>query len=248
MFRGEGTAINVVAIVLGSGVGVSVGHRLRERTQTVVMDAIGLVTLLIAALGAMGVQAEAFGAAVGSGAPVLIVLGAVLIGGLAGSAADIERRLESLGGWLQDRLTRSGAAADRKRFVEGFVAASLVFCVGPLAILGSINDGLGRGSEQLILKSALDGFVAIAFAASLGIGVMASALAVLVVQASLTLLGALLGSFLPEPHLVAVTATGGVLLAGIGLRLLQVKAVPVADLLPALLVAPVLTQVVASLR
>lgn len=248
MFRGEGTVVNVITVLIGSGIGVAVGHRLPQRTRTVVTDALGLVTLLIAALAAMSVTAGALTDAVGPDAPVLIVLGSLLIGGIAGSVAGIETRLEAFGGWLQRRLTRSGSSAERRRFIEGFVTASLVFCVGPLTILGSLNDGLGNGSDQLILKSALDGFAAIAFAASLGVGVMASALAVLVIQGSLTLLGLLLGSFLPEAHLLALTATGGLLLAGVGIRLLQLKAVQVADLLPALIVAPLLTELVVRLQ
>ncbi|MGH3359611.1 MAG: DUF554 domain-containing protein [Nocardioidaceae bacterium] len=248
MFRGEGTVINVMTVLIGSGIGVAVGHRLPERTRTVVTDALGLVTLLIAALAAMAVIDGVFTSQVGPDAPVLIVLGSLLIGGILGSLAGIETGLESFGGWLQRRLARSSASTERQRFIEGFVTASLVFCVGPLTILGSINDGIGNGSDQLILKSALDGFAAVAFAASLGIGVMASAIAVLVIQGSLTVLGFLLGSFLPEAHLLALTATGGLLLAGVGIRLLQIKAVQVADLLPALLVAPLLTELVITLR
>ena len=127
------------------------------------------------------------------------------------------------------------------------MVASLVFCVGPLTILGSINEGLGRGAEQLLLKSALDGFASLAFAAALGVGVMASAVAVLVVQGSLTLVGLALGEALPAAHLDALGATGGLVLVGVALRLLDLKALPVADLLPALLVAPLLTQLAVSL-
>ena len=120
--------------------------------------------------------------------------------------------------------------------------------VGPLTILGSLSDGLGRGADQLILKAALDGFAAIAFAASLGVGVMASVVAIVVVQGTLTVVGVLVGEALPEAHLAAVTATGGLLLVGVGLRLLQIRAVPVGNLLPALLVAPVLVAIVSVLR
>jgi uncharacterized membrane protein YqgA involved in biofilm formation len=246
VFPGFGTAVNVVAVIVGSGVGVLLGHRLPQRTRDTVTDALGLTTLLIAGLSAMSVTDPVLSAAVGADAPVLIVLGAVVLGGIIGSLLRIEGRLEGFGGWLRDRFAAGGGSQARQRFIEGFVTASLVFCVGPLTILGSFEDGLGNGSQQLILKSVLDGFASIAFAASFGIGVMASALAVLVIQGSLTALGAALGSFVPEPHLVALTATGGLLLAGVGLRLLQVKAVPVGDLLPALLVAPVLTHVVVA--
>jgi uncharacterized membrane protein YqgA involved in biofilm formation len=230
--------------MVGSGLGVLLGHRLPQRTRDTVTDALRLTTLLIAGLSAMSVTDPVLSAAVGADAPVLIVLGAVVLGGIIGSLLRIEGRLEGFGGWLRDRVTGSGGSQGRQRFIEGFVTASLVFCVGPLTVLGSLEDGLGNGSQQLMLKSVLDGFASIAFAASLGIGVMASALAVLVIQGSLTALGAALGSFVPEPHLLALTGTGGLLLAGVGLRLLQVKAVPVGDLLPALVVAPVLTQIV----
>ena len=136
------------------------------------------------------------------------------------------------------------AEVARARFVEGFVSSTLVFVIGPLAILGSLQDGLGEGISQLALKSTLDGFASLAFAASLGWGVAASALSVGVVQGLLTVLGALLGSLLPAAELAAVTATGGVLLLGVGLRLLAVKSVPVGDLLPALLVAPTLVAII----
>jgi len=204
------------------------------------------VTLLVDALSAVAVTDPALTAAVGDSAPVLIVLGAVLLGGIAGSLASIELRLESLGDRLRRRMIRDAAdPGPQHRFVEGFVSASLVFCVGPLTVLGSLQDGLGRGADQLLLKAVLDGFAAVTFAASLlGWGVAASALVVLVVQGTLTALAALLGSFVPEPHLLALTATGGLLLAGVSLRLLRVRQLPVGDLLPALLVAPLLVQIV----
>ncbi|MFI5426119.1 DUF554 family protein [Aeromicrobium sp. UC242_57] len=123
-----------------------------------------------------------------------------------------------------------------------------MFCVGPLTILGSINEGLGNGADQLLLKATLDGFAALAFAASFGIGVMASAVSVGVIQGSLTLLGALLGSFLPEAHLLALTATGGLILVGVALRLLDLKVVAVADLLPALILAPLLCQLAIAIH
>jgi uncharacterized membrane protein YqgA involved in biofilm formation len=123
-----------------------------------------------------------------------------------------------------------------------------VFCIGPLAILGSLSDGLGQGIDQLALKSTLDGFASLAFAASLGWGVAASALAVGVWQGTLTILGALLGEFMSAALIASLTATGGVLLLGVGLRLLHLRQVPVGDLLPALLVAPLLTAAVVAVR
>lgn len=252
MFPGFGTAVNVGTIVVGAGLGLLLGHRLPLRTRDTVTDALGLVTLLIGALSARAVLSDDLAAAVGTSAPVLIVLGSLLLGGIAGSLVDIESQLDRLGDWLRRKLSRSAAADSdqkaRRRFIEGFVTASLVFCVGPLTILGALSDGLGLGAEQLLLKAALDGFASIAFAASLGIGVMAAALAVAVIQGSLTLVGLLVGDFLPTPHLDAVTACGGLLLLGVALRLLGIKPVPVGNLLPALLVAPLLVTVVDALR
>ena len=287
-FPGLGTVVNVVAVLLGSGLGLLLGHRLPRRTRETVTDGLGLVTLLIGALSAAEVDSTELSAAVGTSAPVLIVLGAVLLGGIAGSLVDVERRLEDLGGWLRARLGARGDDADasragvgpagttgtattgtgttgtgttgtgttetgtagggRERFIEGFVTASLVFCVGPLTILGALSDGLGRGPDQLVLKAVLDGFASIAFAASLGVGVLASAVTVAVVQGVLTVVGFGLGDFLPAAHLAAITATGGLLLLGVGLRLLRIRQVPVGNLLPALVVAPLLVALVAALR
>lgn len=248
MIPGIGTIVNVATVLLGATIGVLLGNRLPVRTRDLVTDALGLVTLLIAGTSAMAVLDDDLADRVGDSAPMLIVLGALLVGGIAGSLLRLEQRVEALGGWLQARLTSDTGSVERHRFVEGFVVSSLVFCTGPLTILGSLNDGLGNGADQLFLKSALDGFAAIAFAASFGWGVAASALTVVVVQGGLTLLGLALGDVLPDAHLAAVTATGGLLLVGVALRLLRVREIPVADLLPALLVAPILVQVVATLR
>ncbi|MBW3639622.1 MAG: DUF554 domain-containing protein [Actinobacteria bacterium] len=248
MLRGTGTVLNMAAILVGSGLGVALGSRLPERTRVTVTDALGLVTLVIGGLNLGALADEDFRRAVGASGTVLIVLGALLLGGITGSLLSLEARLERTGGWLQRRLTRSEAGPARARFVEGYVSASLVFVIGPLAVLGALSDGLGRGIEQLALKSTLDGFASLAFAASLGWGVAAAALSVGVVQGLLTLLGALLGGLLPASTVAAITATGGVLLLGVGLRLLAVKAVAVGDLLPALIVAPALTALVDVLR
>lgn len=260
MFPGFGTVVNVATVVVGSGVGLALGHRLPKRTRDTVTDGLGLVVILIGGLAAVEVTSESFRTAVGPNAPVLIVLGSLLIGGIAGSLFDIEARLEGFGGWLRTRLSpshtegghlvdpNSPGAAARDRFIEGFVTASLVYCVGPLTILGSLSDGLGLGADQLILKAVLDGFASIAFAASLGVGVMVSAVAVGITQGLLTLLGALFGNFMTEPQLSGLTATGGLLLLGVGLRLLHIKQVPVGNLLPALVVAPLLVQLTIALR
>jgi len=252
LFTGVGTVVNMGTVLVGTSTGVLLGHRLPQRTRDVVTDGLGLVTLLIAALSAAKITDPGWAAAVGSNAPLLIVLGSLLLGGVIGSLLGIEDGLERFGRWLQARLHRRVADTDpsseRQRFVEGFVTSSLVFCVGPLTVLGALNDGIGNGPDQLFLKAGLDGFASIAFAASLGWGVAASVISILVVQGSLTALGAALGSVLPEPHLAALTATGGLMLVGVALRLLRIRQIPVGDLLPGLIVAPLLTAAVIALR
>jgi uncharacterized membrane protein YqgA involved in biofilm formation len=248
MFVGVGTIANVATVVVGSGLGLLIGHRLSLRVRSTVTSALGLVTLLIAADAATAVGDSALDDAVGSSAPMLIVLGSLVVGGILGSWLRLEDRLEDFGGWLQRRLSRGDATEARERFIEGFVISSLVFCIGPLTILGSINEGLGNGADQLLLKATLDGFAALAFAASFGIGVMASAISVAVIQGSLTILGALLGSFLPDAHLAALTATGGLILIGVAFRLLDLKPIHVADLLPALVIAPLLCQIAVAVH
>jgi uncharacterized membrane protein YqgA involved in biofilm formation len=243
LLPGLATLVNVSTVLLGSVVGVLLGNRLPERTRDVVTDSLGLVTLLIAGTSAMAVLSDDLSDAVGNSAPMLIVLGSLLIGGIVGSLLRLEQRLEGVGGWLQRRLSGETTSAERHRFIEGFVVSSMIFCTGPLTILGALNDGLGNGPEQILLKSALDGFAAIAFAASFGWGVAASAVTIIVVQGGLTLVGVALGDVLPDAQLAAITATGGLLLVGVALRLLRIREIPVADLLPALLVAPLLVAV-----
>jgi hypothetical protein len=245
---GSGTAVNVLTVLLGSAVGVLAGNRLPTRTRDLVTDALGLVTLLIAGLSAVAVNDPALADKVGPHAPLLIVLGALLIGGIIGSMFRLEQRVERLGGWLQRRLQGESSSAERERFIEGFLTSSLIFCTGPLTILGSLSDGLGKGADQLYLKAALDGFAAIAFAESFGWGVAASALTVLVVQGSITVVGAALGDVLPDAEIAAITAAGGLMLVGVALRLLRIREIAVADLLPGLVVAPLLVAAVAAFR
>ena len=222
---GLGTLINIGTIVTGSAVGVAID--LRD----------------LAAYP----DAPAFVGAVGAAAPFLIVIGSLLIGSIIGSLLGIESRLESFGSFIHAKLgAKAGASSARERFIQGFVDASLIFAIGPLAILGSFSDGMGLGIDQLVLKSVLDGFASIAFAASLGWGVAFAALPVGIWQGLLTLAAFALGSVLPGSHIAALTATGGVLLLGVGLRLLNLRAVSVADMLPALVVAPILTSIVAA--
>ena len=242
---GLGTLLNVAAILVGSTLGVLIGHRFPDRTRVSVTDALGLVVLVVGGLNLLALADSAYRDAVTEAGTLLVVLAAILIGGIIGSLLRIEYRLELLGGWLQRRFTKGDEP--RSRFIEGFVTASLVFCIGPLAILGSLSDGLGQGIDQLALKSVLDGFASLAFAATLGWGVAASALSVAVFQGVITVIGFFAGSVLPAALIASVTATGGVLLLGVGIRLLNIRAIAVGDLLPALFIAPILTALVGSI-
>lgn len=239
-----GTLINIVAILLGSALGVLLGNRLPEKMSRTLTDAMGLVVLVIGALNLSSLQDQDFSEAVGSAGTLLVVLGALLIGGVTGSLLKIEDRLEQFGSWLQSKTRGKG---DRKRFIDGFVNASLLFTIGPMAVLGALQDGLGQGFDILALKSTLDGFTSIAFAATMGWGVAFSAIPVGLWQGLLTILAASVGAQMSAAVVASVTATGGILLLGTGLRLLQIRMVSVADLLPALLFAPLLTLAIGSL-
>ena len=237
MFIGSGTFINIISVFLGTLVGVSVAHRLPNRVREVVMDGLGLVTGMIAVLTTAAITDPTLPESLGKGRPVLIVLASIVLGGMIGSALNLELRLESLGDKLKSRFDKGDTDS---KFTEGFVAASLLFCIGPMTILGSITDGLGGGNQMLILKSILDFFAALGFAAALGWGVAASGLSILVVQGGFTLFGYFLGNFMSDVQILMLTATGGLLLVGISLRLLNIKQVPVGNLLPALAISPIL--------
>jgi uncharacterized membrane protein YqgA involved in biofilm formation len=156
---------------------------------------------------------------------------------------NIEGRLEQFGTWLQAKTRGKG---DKELFIQGFVNSALLFTIGPMAILGALQDGLGQGFDILALKSTLDGFTSVAFSATMGWGVAFSAIPVGLWQGLLTILSATLGAVLSEAAVAAITATGGILLLGTGLRLLQIRMVSVADLLPALIFAPAITLVLAT--
>lgn len=239
-----GTLVNIVAILLGSAIGVLLGNRLPEKMSRTLTDAMGIVVLVIGALNLAALQDTDFSSAVGAAGTLLVVLGALLLGGVTGSLLKIEERLEQFGSWLQSKTRGKG---DRKRFIDGFVNASLLFTIGPMAVLGALQDGLGQGFDILALKSTLDGFTSVAFAATMGWGVAFSAIPVGLWQGLLTILAASVGAQMSAAVVASVTATGGILLIGTGLRLLQIRMVSVADLLPALLFAPLLTLALAAM-
>lgn len=236
MFVGIGTVINVIAIIVGAGLGILAGNRIPDRTRILMTDVLGAITLIGAASALRALWDQQLIGSVPKGFPILIVLGSLLIGGLIGSLLRIESRLEGWGERLKRRFDRGGNSP----FVEGFVTASLIFVIGPLAILGSISDGMSQGIDQLTLKSTLDFFAAIAFAAAMGWGVAVSALPVGIYQGVWTFIGFGLGSILTDYQISAMTATGGILLLGISFKLLNIKSIAIGDLLPALALAPIL--------
>jgi uncharacterized membrane protein YqgA involved in biofilm formation len=237
-----GTFLNIATVLIGGLVGLLFGNRLPERVQQTVVSGLGLF------VACMGVRMFT-----DTNNPIL-VLGSLIVGGVLGEWWKIEARLEGLGGWLERRFTapageRAVPAGGRERFVRGFMTASLVFCVGPMTILGSIQDGLTGNYELLAIKSTLDGFAAAAFAASMGLGVLFSALVILVFQGGLSLLAAQVVSIFP-PDLLEnamipeMSAVGGVLLAGLAVSsLLELKKIRVGNFLPALAAAPLLVWV-----
>jgi uncharacterized membrane protein YqgA involved in biofilm formation len=236
MFPGIGTLINVITIIGGASIGVLIGNRMKIATRDLLTDVLGLVTFLGAASALIPLWSSRYIDSLPSGWALLVVLGSLLIGGLIGSALNLENRLDGLGEKLRQRF----GASQESPFVEGFVSASLLFAIGPLAILGSISDGMSTGIDQLLLKSTLDFFAAMAFATSLGWGVAVSALPVGLYQGVWTVIGLALGKVLDGYQVDAMTVVGGIMLLCIALRLLKIKSVAVGNLLPALAIAPLL--------
>jgi len=238
-FIGAGTILNVITIVLGSTVGVLAGNRLPDRLRLIITDVLGCVCLINAADCLRSVWNPAFTSQVPKGWTTLGTLAALLIGALVGYFLKLEERLEGFGNFLKRRF----ASKDKGQFIEGFMAASLLFAIGPLAILGSVSDGMHTGISQLVLKSTLDCFAAMAFASSFGWGVSFAAIPVGIYQLLWTIAGYFAGNILSGYQIQALTAVGGVLLFGIGLRLLSIKNIATGDLLPALVFAPVVALV-----
>jgi len=234
MFVGFGTFVNVIAILGGASLGVLFGGRMASRTRVLITEVLGLITILGAGSALAPMWSDRYINSLPQGWTLLVVLGSLLIGGGIGSALSLESRLDGFGERLRVKF---GAQADSP-FIEGFVSASLLFAIGPLAILGSISDGMETGIDQLLLKSSLDFFAAMAFAASLGWGVAASAIPVGIYQGIWTLVGLGLGNIMDGYQIDAMTIVGGLMLVAIGLRLLKIKDIAVGNLLPALLIAP----------
>lgn len=244
-----GTLINVATVLLGSTIGLLFGAQLPERVRQTVISGLGLFT---AAIGIqMFTQTE----------NSIIVLGALLVGGVLGEWWKIETHLENLGGFLEKKFTKkvvsqpeflesepSPESREGSRFIRGFLTASLVFCVGPMTILGSIQDGLSGDYHLLAIKSVLDGFASLAFASSLGVGVLFSTLVVFIFQGGISLLANQAQAIITTPMMNEMTAAGGVLLMGLSISsLLEIKKIRVGNFLPALAIAPLIVAILNAL-
>jgi len=230
-----GTLINIATVAVGGGLGTLIGGRLPERLRDTVMHGIGLVTLTLGVHMTLDTQ------------NILIVMGSVLVGALLGEWWRIDVGLERVSEWLRERVAKRLPESSMGRFTEGFVTASLVFCIGPVTVLGAIQDGLTGDYQLLAVKSLLDGFSALAFASSMGIGVVFSILTLLIYQGGLTLLAGLAQNLMTDAMIAEMSATGGVLILALGLILLDLKQIRVANLLPALVIAPAIVALLTAL-
>ena len=232
----SGTWINVVLVLLGTGCGLLLRNRLSPRMRVVITQAMGLTTIFIGLAMAQDLSAAKSGGVEG----VILALISLVMGGLLGEWWQLEKQLTSLGDWLKDRF-KGGS-----RFTEGFVAASLLFCIGPMTILGSLNNGLLGDSTILVVKSTMDGLVSIALTSTYGIGVGFSVLVILTYQGGLSLLAGELGQAISDPttapSVLLVTGIGGIMLLGLGLNLLEVGKIHVASFLPALALGPLISR------
>jgi uncharacterized protein len=246
-----GTFLNIAAVLIGGAIGLIFGSRIPERFKSTVIVGMGLFT------GAMGLQMFF------SSENQLIVLGAIIIGIILGEWMKIEERLQTFGQTLEKRFSPdtsttlrassevgppSGTMSSSSNFVRGFMVTSLLFCVGPMAILGSIQDGLIGDYQLLAVKSTLDLFASIAFASTLGVGVLFSSIVILIYQGGVSLLAGSLSAIITDPMMNEMTATGGVILFGLAIsNLLEIKKIRVGNFLPSLVVAPLIVWILEKL-
>ncbi len=263
----SGTGINMVTVAVGSAVGLSLRQRLPAQMQRTVMQGVGLLTVILGVQMALPMGQVQGGAVDGT----ILALVAIATGGILGEWWEIERRLQQVGAAIKRGLRRGRNSARRpaappdpqfadsqfadsqfadSQFAEGFAAASLLFCIGPMTILGSLTNGLTGDARLLLLKSAMDGVASIALAGSLGAGVAASVITIAIVQGGIALSAGILGQFLPDPatdpHVILMSAVGGLTILGIGLNLLELGQVRVASFLPALAIAPLVYALAAA--
>jgi uncharacterized membrane protein YqgA involved in biofilm formation len=236
-----GTLLNVVTVLVGGLLGTFLGNRLPDKMRQTVIGGLGLVTAVVGLQMALGTQ------------NILLIMGSILTGSILGEWWHIDDGLEAAGRWLEARVGGRKAGTDERSITRAFVTASLVFCVGPMTILGSIQDGLTGDYSLLAIKSMLDGFAALAFSATMGPGVVLSVLTVIGVQGGLSLAAMWIGDALGQvtsqtPWVIEMTAAGGVLMLGISLLLLDLRRIRIANLLPSIIIAPIAQVILAAVH
>ena len=230
-FPGFGTILNAVIMVITGSFGVFVGNKLPNRTRDISLSGLGLITIMV------GVESFL------DTSNAVIPLISILIGGIIGSLIEIEKKLESAGEWLKTKTYKNQNLKNNKskNFVEGFVVASLIACVGPISILAPFKEIISNDLNLMYIKTGLDAIMVFIYSGTMGIGVIFSAISLLIVQGFFTLLAIILGnSFLNDSMINELTSTGGLMILSIGLRLLNIKKLPTADMIPGLLIAPLI--------
>ena len=229
--RGLGTLINTFTVLAGGGLGLLIGDKIPDRVRVIIVQVIGLVTLAIGLRDVMNTDNMVF--------PLV----GMVVGAIIGEFLKIEDRLASLGEFLRRKFAKN---AGESKFVNGFVTATLLFCVGPLTILGAIEDASGKTPQLYIIKGTLDGFMTIIFSALYGVGALFSAASVFVVQGTLTVFGASLDSLLDDRMRLELFAAGGLAVMAIGINLLEIKKIRLGSLLPGLILTPILVWIFAT--
>ena len=229
--RGLGTLINTLTVLAGGGLGLLIGDKIPDRVRVIIVQVIGLVTLAIGLRDVMNTDNMVF--------PLV----GMVIGAILGEFLKIEDRLALLGDLLRRNFAKN---AGESKFVNGFVTATLLFCIGPLTILGAIEDASGKTPQLYIIKGTLDGFMMIIFSALYGVGALFSAVSVFVVQGTLTVFGASLDSLLDDRMRLELFAAGGLAVMAIGINLLEIKKIRLGSLLPGLILTPILVWIFAT--
>ena len=224
-----GTLVNFSAIIIGSIIGLLLKNGVPEKLSNTIMQGLGLCVLLIGISGAI------------KGSNVLLIIISVVIGGFIGELIDLDNLLQKLGDKIENRFKGNGV-----KISEGFVTASLLFCVGSMAIVGALQSGLEGNHKILFAKSMLDGISSIIFASSLGIGVLLSAFSVLIYQGAITLAASLLKGVLIQSVVTEITAVGSLLIIGLGFNILNITKIKVANLLPSVFI-PIIYQVILNI-
>ena len=234
LFPGFGTLINATVMIITGSLGVFLGSKIPERVRETSLMGLGLITIMI------GVDAFL------ETSNAIIPLISILLGGITGSLIQIEHKLETIGEWLKKKTysSKNNINSKTQNFVEGFVVASLIACVGPLAILAPLNEVVSKDLNLIFVKTGLDGIMVFVYSGTMGIGVLFSSLSVIVVQGFFTFLSVIIGNtFLNEQMITELTSTGGLMILSIAFRLLNIKKIPSADLIPGLIYAPLVVLI-----